>query len=222
MDLESQVERRGATIRRRRAPGAPARVHLPFDAPVTVRDDSPIGPMELDIEATGPDGTFAAWLDDEWWAEAITHWAEDDVTVRIAPTPDALTHPILRHQLEMLRRVVPSWKLVAYSYRDDVDPESDIAEVATAPFHEIRFLDALRPDRPAGDRPAKVKPLPVLFSRIRSVQMERRVVTPILVRMPAATSFGSVAQTKKPFDTCASTDPCLPVSTDAAASGHPS
>lgn len=190
MDVGSQGRQRQATVQKRRAPGQPLRLVLPFDEPVLVRDDSPIGPIELDIETTNDEGEFAAWLDDAWWAEAITHWADDDVTVHIAPTPGALTHPVLLHQLEMLRRVVPGWRIVGVAYRDDVTPESDIAAIAASPYHEIRFLDVCRPDRLGAERIEPVA-LPVLFSRIRTVQAQRGALTPILVRLPERAAYAN-------------------------------
>ncbi len=185
MDVESQLERRDATVQRRRAPGAPVRLRFPFSDPVTVDDETASGPIQLELEVTGGTGDFAVWLDDEWWAEAITHWADDDVTVLVGQTPSALAHPILRHQLDMLRRVVPSWRLVAYAYRDDIEGDVEMEAVATSPYHEIRFIDELRSNRASAARVQPVPALPVLFSRIRKVQSRRRVSTPILVRLPA-------------------------------------
>ena len=95
----------------------------------------------------------------------------------------------------MLRRVVPAWRLVGYAYKDDVNPDTDVPVVAAGPFHEIRFIDEPRPDRPRTDRTQVPLALPVLFSRIRTAQAQQRAVTPILVRLPGSQSGNGLAKT---------------------------
>jgi len=185
MDLEACAEIRRATQRSRRGPREPVQVIATFGGEGGLGNDVPMGPVELTIEATNTKLEIAPWLADEWWTEVIQRWADCPVTVHIAPTPGALLLPVVLHQLQMLRRVTPSWWLVGHAYLDDLPTEDAVAELVKSPYHEVRFIDQPRWGAPERDRFSWAPPLEELFARIRREQTRLGTTAPVLVRLPS-------------------------------------
>jgi hypothetical protein len=185
MNVEDGPVTRQVAQDNRRAPTEPTRVFATFDGEGKLRAEVPVGPIELMVEATDAGAQLAPWLDDEWWAYVLQRWVDRSVTVQIAPTSGALLHPLVLHQLGMLRRVEPGWRLVGHAYADDVVSDEDVAEMATSPYHEVRFMDRPRVRAAATDRFRSVPVLEELFGRVRTEQARRGARTPILVRLPS-------------------------------------
>jgi hypothetical protein len=193
MDLEERAEIRNATQRNRRAPGEPAEVFVPFGGDGAMRDDVVLGPLELTIEATDCEMTLAYWLNDEWWTDVIRRWAGCLVTVHIAPTPGALLHPVVIHQLMMLRRLTPHWRLVGHAYTDKVATENAVSQVAQSPYHEIRFAVAPGRGEPSADPCVLDLSIDELFGRVHEEQSRLGTTAPVLLRMPSTATYASVA-----------------------------
>ncbi len=187
MDSIEQTALRVQTEKRRHAPETSRVVRCPFGRGVHVEAFEPHGPFELRLEATDGAGSLAAWLDDAWWTDILQRWGDDAVTIISEPTRDALLHPVLLHQLEMLRRVAPGWRIVGVAFRNDFAATDFVAvgTLAAGPYHEVRFVDAVRPARSAEASSASVPTLAELFAAIRAEQERTGRSTPVLVRMPA-------------------------------------
>ncbi len=144
---------------------------------------------ELVLEATGPGGQPADWLCDEWLVLAVQAWGEQPVTVRLLPSPDALLNPVTLHEFEMLRRIAPRWRLVGEAYLEDFTDEKAVEAAAHSPYHELRVVDAPRPDRDDPGHGANWG-IDRLFGLIRSIQQRGGATLPILVRLltPSARS----------------------------------
>lgn len=183
MDLNAQREIRRSVEARRQAPREPARVVAAYDDG-GIPADVLAGPILLTIEATNTDSALAAWLDDIWWTDVIQRWADHAVTVAFAPTPGALLHPVVLHHVEMLRRVLPGWRMVGHGYRDDFAGDAEIGRVAKSPYHEVRFFDQSRPRAPQAAQGTRKLALDELFGRIRREQSRIGVTRPALVRLP--------------------------------------
>lgn len=185
MDLEERAEIRHATQRTRRGPRKTVHVLAAFESDGSLGDNVAPAPLELTIEATNTKLEIAPWLVDEWWTEVIRRWADCPVTLHISPTPGALLHPVVLHQLQMLRRVTPSWWLVGHAYVDDLPTEDAVAELIKGPYHEVRFTDRPRWGPPQGDRFSWTPPLEELFARIRREHSRLGTTAPVLVRLPS-------------------------------------
>ncbi len=173
---------------RRQSPALPVQIVATFADGYRITDTAPADAVELLVEPTNANGAFAQWLDDAWWTAIIQRWADDPVTVHIAPTFSALCHPIVLHQIEMIRRVVPGWRTIGHVYRTDLATDDCVAAVASSPYHEVRFIDARRPGILRTGRIDTDQPLEVLFRRIRNEQNRTGATTPILTRVPASRS----------------------------------
>jgi hypothetical protein len=191
MDQEAIMEVREATRRLRRPPVNPVHLRVPVESNGELAEEVPSGPVELTVEVTDGEGRPADWLDDGWWTTAIERWGEDTITVHIAPTPDALLHPLTLHQLEMLRRVAPRWRLVGHIFAESVNSESDVGLIAASPYDQVRFLDSsCSPQaRSNGERPGPL--VEEILGKIRREQAELGVTRPVLVRLPSSKPGGS-------------------------------
>jgi len=185
MDLDGHSDMRRAAEGSRQAPREPTRIVATFDNGA-LSEDIERGPIVLTIEATNSDSALAPWLDDIWWTEVIQRWADCHVTACIAPTPGALLHPVVLHQVEMLRRVLPDWRIVGHAYFDDVASDDDATRLAGSPYHEVRFIDQPRLRTPPSDRCTWKLTLEGLFGRIRNEQSRLGVSLPVFVRLPAS------------------------------------
>lgn len=184
MERDIRDDARLATERRRRPPGDTTRLVVTFGGGGEIDCKNTDGPIELRVEPTDRDGHLAEWLDDTWWTKLIERWGDDAVTITIAPTRDALLHPVVLHHLEMLQRVVPAWRIVGHAYLDDAGGEQAIRQLAMSPYHEVRFVDRLRPGTQPLDRCVGAPGIGALFAAVREEQARVGARRPVLVRMP--------------------------------------
>lgn len=188
MDSTNQIRRE--TARRRQPPGRPVVLTASFESGCNPADSEHCAPTELTLEATNAEGDAADWFNDAWWGSAIRHWGNSAVTLHIAPTTNALLHPIVLHHLEMVSRVLPKWRIVGHAYRDDVTTDEAIDLLGQSAYHEVRFFDQPRRSKSPSDRIDMGAPLEQLFARIRREQSRINVNRPVLVRLPSNSSPG--------------------------------
>lgn len=184
----------------RRPPRPPVDITARFDADGVLGPDLLPSLSTLIIEATGPAGEPAAWLDDSWWTDVIQVWGEEAISIHFAPTPGALLHPVVLHQVDMLRRVVPWWRVLGFAYHDDIRTDEQITALVRSNYDEVRFFDAPRPDgsfnglnsveNASRNGSARVRPLAELFGAIRFEQTRLGCTRLILVRLPASAAPG--------------------------------
>jgi hypothetical protein len=196
MDEETLAEVRTATRRRRRPPRKPVCVEATIEGRGQLAEDIAVGPIELTLETTDKDGELAGWLDDDWWLTLLERWGDEDVTVHIARTPAALLHPVVLHQLEMLRRVVQSWRLIGHASVATITGDQDIRALAASPYDQVRFGGESSNNPLDSDRCRTRPPIEDLFARVRREQALLGVNRPTLVRLssgqaPASSSSGS-------------------------------
>ena len=175
---------RQTTRRTRRPPSEPLCITASFAEGAAFPSERRSGPIELRVEATDDHGRIAPWLDDVWWMEVLRRWRDDTVTIHIEPAPGALLHPVTLHHMEMAARVAPRWRLIGHLYSGDLTTDEQIRAIAMSPYHEVRFIDDLRPDAPPEHRRLGVLPIEGLFGRIRREQVRISANRPILVRVP--------------------------------------
>lgn len=172
-----------ATARRRRAPKTPA--HLSFrcqsggEWPPSIEADA----VELDIEATDPNGKPAPWLDGDWWTDAIERLADAEVTVRFLPTSGALAHPVVLQHVQMVRRVAPRWRILGDVDGRELTDEQGVAAAALSGYHELRVYDGAAESRQPRPRVSATMSVSEWFGRVRTIQNRAGVTTPVLVRL---------------------------------------
>ena len=186
MNDNERMAAREATQKSRHAPREPVCITASFAGAGELEGGNEAGPKELTIEATNIDGELATWFDDCWWIDCIERWGREPVTLHIAPTPGAVTHPVVLHQMEMVSRVASRWRIVGHANRGDALSDDSVESLASSPYHELRFMDR---DRPEGSGPAgrRIFDLPIeeLFSRIRREQIRIGATRPVLVKLPS-------------------------------------
>lgn len=169
----------------RRPPGGFRREVVPFaDGDISKLADI-TGPADLVLEATNDGGELAPWFVDEWWVDLIERFAEHPITIVIAPTQASLVNADVLHYMEMLHRVTPNWRLIAFAFPGDLRSLDDIELIARSPYHEVRFIDSMRPGVKKDERMTTDLPLEELFGGIRRTQAEVNAKRPVLVRLPA-------------------------------------
>jgi hypothetical protein len=188
MDELTRTEMRKSTERLRRPPGTPITRRVRFEGDGRLEELRGENSAEVILEVTDADGELAAWFNDFWWTERIQQWGDQPFTIHIAPTPAALLHVVVLHQLEMIRRVVPTWRLIGHGYRDDVVSGDAVAQAAAAPYDELRIIDAARRSSAPLDQCTSDAPLGEIFARIRREQQRIAAVRPILIRLPSPAS----------------------------------
>ena len=188
MDEKTRMEVRQAAQTLRRAPGEPRRIQIRFNSEGRLDGGDVAAPFELTLEATNADGELATWFEDSWWTDVIERWGDDSITVHIAPSPAALLHMVVVHQLEMIRRVAPTWRIVGHVYRDDLVDDDAIERLVLSPYDEVRVLDKTRHNPAPSDRCSMDTPLNEIFGRLRREQARVGTARPILVRLPADAS----------------------------------
>ena len=184
MQVQSLTERRKvATARRRRMSGVRV-LELP-----AVGDGSHGGevgpyPEELKLECTHENGQLCEWFDDHWWLEALKRWKDVSLAIHIQPTPDALLHPVVSHELEMIKRMRCPWRLIGHCYLSDVAHPLLIQRVAVNHYDEIRIVDRNREASSAYE--AKLAPLTLneVFEQVRQIQSVEKVSAPLLTCAP--------------------------------------
>lgn len=166
------------TAQKRRKPGAGAVIELAWDHTDTLTVDPACPPTELVLETTNDAGEPAAWLDDYFWMPLLQAWSESPLTVRFTASPVALLHPVVLHEVSMLRRVAPQWRLVGHCHVNDLAAEGAINAAAQSPYHEIHIAEGTRPGEP---RPAHPLRLEDALARIRRIQVAAGRTLPIIV-----------------------------------------
>ncbi len=184
MERQSLAERRKvATARRRRPTGFQI---LKFAAVSDGSHGPDVGvcPEALHLETTYKDGQIVTWFDDNWWLETLRRWKDRSLTIHIMPTADALLHPTVLHELEMVRRLQTPWRLIGHCYLSDIGHPLLLPRVAVNHYDEIRVIDK---DRPSSDsreaRPSKLT-LKEVFDQVRTIQSAEKVSAPLLTRAP--------------------------------------
>lgn len=184
MDAPPLMERRKAAAARRRKP---VRKQIREFAATSDgehgREEVPY-PTELRLETTYVDGRIATWFDDAWWLETLRRWKDRSLTIHILPTPDALLHPIVLHELEMVHRMLTSWRVIGHCYLPDIAQPILMPRLAVNQYDEIRIIDTERPESQDQDiRPARMT-LDEVFERVRVIQIEQQTHRPLLTRAP--------------------------------------
>jgi hypothetical protein len=141
-------------------------------------------PGELHLEATDDGGEPADWFDDYWWVDVLQRWQEHPLAIHILATPGALLHPVVLHQMDMLRRVASHWRRIGHCHVDDVITDDAMQRLAVSPYDEVRVLDAFRPG--AGKSAAERRDVRVerLFGQVLRLQAASGATRPILIRVP--------------------------------------
>ena len=182
--LKSRRAVRSAVEQTRCRPNDRTVVVVAFDSDGELEITSSTGPLELIVEATGPDGELADWLVDAWWTAAVQTWSCRTVTLHISPTPGGLLHPVVLSHLEMVRRVSPGWRIVGHANTEEITAGDVSGQLATSPYHEIRFVDRSRPSASTSEDGTRPTPLEELFARVRREQERHGAAGPILTRLP--------------------------------------
>ncbi len=178
------TDRRKLAGARRRRPTRPEVLEFFADGDGRHGPENGPPPSEIRLETTYPNGQVVNWFDDAWWLETLKRWKDRRLAIHLMPTPDALLHPIVFHEIEMVRRMETPWSVVGYCYLSDISHPMLISRIAASPYDEIRIIDAMRPETTEYDvRPGKF-PLLDLMERIKAVQKQERAAKPILTRAP--------------------------------------
>ncbi len=184
MESPSLLERRKvARSRRRRPTGMQVRVLVATGDGALGPETGPT-PTDLRLETTYEDGSIVAWFDDYWWIELLRRWKERPLTIHMLPTADALLHPVVLHELEMVRRLTTPWRLIGHCYLSDIGHPSLLRRVAVNPYDEIRVIDADRPSTESFETAAAVLTLSEIFERVHEIQRDEQIPKPLLTRAP--------------------------------------
>lgn len=185
MEVQSISERRKvATARRHRPIGIHVR-EIPAGGDGSHGPEIGPYPQDLKLEVTQENGQIAVWFDDTWWLEALRRWKDVSLNLHILPSPDALLHPIVLHELDMVRRLQLSWRLIGHCYLSDIAQPTVLQRVAVNQYDEVRVIDRDRASTDAYDaRPAKFT-FAELNEKVRALQAMEKVSTPLLTRAPA-------------------------------------
>ena len=184
MECQSLAERRKVAAARRRRPTGFQIIECAAAGDGSHGPDIGVCPEALHLETTHQDGQIVAWFDDNWWLETLRRWKDRSLTIQIMPTADALLHPIVLHELEMVRRLQTPWRLIGNCYLSDIGHPLRLPRVAVNHYDEIRVIDK---DRPCCDayeaRPSKLT-LDEVFDQVRTIQSAEKVSAPLLTRAP--------------------------------------
>jgi len=166
------------TAMKRRKPGSGEQIRIRFDSTETLAVDPSRPPAEITLEATGPSGDPAEWLDDAFWLTLLQAWSGHSLTVRFLPSPQVLLNSVVLHHVHMLRRVAPNWHIVAHTHVHDLAADGALADAAMTPYHEIHLVEAARTAHSA--RTTALRPEEAL-ARIRRVQVANGRHAPIVI-----------------------------------------
>jgi len=189
MKSEDSSQLRARTEDSRRRPQIISEVNVSIDGIGEIEETKAAGPVLLNIEATDQHGEVAPWFDDFWWTEVLQRWANRMVTVQIAATPHAVLHPVIIYHMDMLDRVAPRWRTLAYTYTNEFSDTEAIEAIARSPFHEVRFLEGPRPDANSRERLACHVRADKLFGDVRRIQARIGSSRPILTRLPSSATI---------------------------------
>jgi hypothetical protein len=141
-------------------------------------------PTDLRLEVTLDDGTISPWFDDGWWIETLRRWKDRPLSIHILPTPEALLHPKVAVELDMVRRMQTPWRLVGHCYLSDVAHPTLLTRLAVNRYDDIRIVDASRPRANDWEVSPPQFSLAEVFERVRAIQLTEQVVYPLLTRAP--------------------------------------
>lgn len=177
-------ERRKVAVGRRRRPTrANVRVFsAECDGSLGPETDPP--PTDLRLDTTYPDGSIVAWFNDYWWIEVLRRWKDRPLTIHVLPTPDAVLHPAVLHELEMVRRLMSPWRLIGHCYVSDIGHPSILRRVAVNPYDEVRVIDSDRPSSDAFGTASAVLTIAEVFKRVHEIQRDEQTARPLLTRAP--------------------------------------
>lgn len=186
MDAILRTQDRKQAQSRRRPPQHARRAFLPWEGDGDLTQLDPSSPVELIIEATDSNGELAVWLTDAWWIDAVQLWKDRAATMHLLATPRSTLNPVILHQLSMLRRVVPQWRLVAEQYLADVQETQQLEFVALSPYDEVRLIEGHRPGSPIG---ATRMRLDEFCTRLGEIQAKHRITRPVITALSDATEM---------------------------------
>lgn len=141
MDARTREQKRLEISRHRIKPLKPQRIYFPADGLGECLEVEPAKPIELCIEATNADGELSPWLSDEWWIRTHMLCKDRNVTIVLLPTPGALLDCVVLHQLEMIRRIAPAWRILGYALSRDAQQQPAVERWTNTPYDEIRFCE---------------------------------------------------------------------------------
>ena len=177
-----QNERRDTVAATRKRPAVPHQATFAADGDGKLGAQEDPRPTELLVEATDPTGQIADWLDDVWWMELLGRWKGRPLAIHILPSNAALLHPVVLHQVSMVKRVARGWRMVAHGYCCDVSGDPAVEALATSAYDEVRLVEGVRPNDDSRPSPAHVLRIEDLFSRVRRIQQSRGATRPVLMR----------------------------------------
>ncbi len=184
MQVESITERRKVAVARRHQPAGVHTVEFPAWGDGGHGPELGPHPDELRLEVTGEDGLIVDWFDDNWWLESLRRWKDRTLAIHLLPTPDALLHPQVTHELEMVRRLNTPWRLIGYTYVSDIGHASVIRGVAASRYDEIRVIDQQRPSTESFEVGLATLELADVLEEVRHAQASEQVGGPMLTRAP--------------------------------------
>jgi hypothetical protein len=152
MDARTREEIRCGVSHNRIRPQDPQRIFFESDGLGECPPLESGRAVALHIEATSPAGILSPWLTDEWWIGLQQRCPQRGVSAVILPTPGGVLQEVLLHQLEMIRRVAPAWRLIGYAFAEDAGGQPALDRWLNTPYDEIRFCTA--GDSPVSRRPA--------------------------------------------------------------------
>ena len=197
MDAWMQDERRAAVQSVRKRPPASHRRTFTADSDGNHGPDDAPRPTDLFLETTHPSGEIAIWFDDVWWLESLRRWGDLPLVIHVLPSEAALLHPVVLHQVAMVGRVAPNWRVVGYGYAAEISGDTAVERLATSTYDEIHFVEGLRPGGPGSAPPRHALRIQDLFSRVRRIQQEQGATRPVLVRAKSVPPTpGEVAEAK--------------------------
>lgn len=186
MDAIMRSEHRRQAQARRRPPQQARRVFFPCTDAGEFPQVDATKPLELMIAATDSTGEPAVWLTDAWWIDAVQLWKNQPVTVHLLATPGSLLNPVILHQLNMLKRIVPQWKVVAEGYVGDIHGSERLEYLAMSAYDDVRLIDGHRPGSAIGSMSIT---LAEVCARIGEIQAKHRISRPIITTLSSPTQM---------------------------------
>ncbi|MEE9296037.1 MAG: hypothetical protein V3W34_13890 [Phycisphaerae bacterium] len=188
MEVQSLADRRKVAGARRCRPTGMHIIEFPAMSDGSHGPKTGPFPEELRLETTYENGQIASWFDDNWWLETLQRWKDRPLTIHILPTPEALLHTIVLHELEIVRRLQISWKLIGHCYLSDIAYPQMVTRAAVNQYDEIRVMDEDRtPSESYEVRPAKLT-IADMFEQVKTIQASEKVSAPLMTRAPAPRS----------------------------------
>ncbi len=187
MDVITSEQNRTVTAARRRAPAGTKTIHIKADSNGSLGDELGMFPTDIRIDCTYDDGQITTWFSDDWWIDLLQRFKDRSLNLHIMPTAEALLHPIVLHELEMVRRLQTPWRLIGHCYLSDVGHPMLVNKIVFSPYDEIRIVTDERPCNGSAVKQSASLSLAELLDRVKTQQIADRTVYPLLTRAPAPT-----------------------------------